>query len=57
MTYREAERILSAVAKMELPALVFPKEFNKALKLAAKVLDEKAKEMETAEVVDVKEVK
>lgn len=57
MTYREAERILNAVAKMELPAIVFPKEFNKALKLAVKVLDEKAKEMETAEVVDVKEVK
>jgi hypothetical protein len=57
VTYRVAEKILSAVVKMNLPNLLLPKDFQKALKVAIEVLDEKAKEMETAEVVDVKEVK
>jgi hypothetical protein len=56
VTYRVAEKIISAVAKMELPAIVFPKEFNKALKVAAEVLDEKAREMETAKEVNVRKV-
>lgn len=61
MTYREASSILTGLARVvtiPIPgSFIAPGKLVKALNLAVKVLDEKAKELENAEDAVVKEVK
>lgn len=61
MTYREASSILTRLARVvDIPipgSFISPGKLVKALSLAVKVLDEKAKELENAEDATVKEVK
>jgi hypothetical protein len=61
MTYREASSILTRLARVaDIPipgSFVSTGKLVKALSLAVKVLDEKARELENAEDAVVKEVK